>query len=101
METEPAMVDLIRTLSGDRHDEPSLPSPALILSCNLDYRTGGSLLEIGPGAVFKRAEDSRLDLRKPQHAIQAVNSLNRHGSPSPEDWTHTGSNRAARQTHGS
>jgi hypothetical protein len=42
--------------SGQLHDEPSSPSPAQILSCNLGYTPGGSLLENRPGSVSKSAE---------------------------------------------
>jgi hypothetical protein len=35
------------------HHPHALPE---ILSCKLDYRTGGSLLERRPGSVFKSAE---------------------------------------------
>jgi len=50
------MADATRALPGNWHDEPSSPSPAQILSCNLDYRTGGSLLESTPGLILESAE---------------------------------------------
>jgi hypothetical protein len=53
---EPAMADATRALPGNWHDEPSSPSPAPILSCNLGYTKGGSLLESKPGSVSKSAE---------------------------------------------
>ena len=54
--TEPAMADATRALPGNWHDEPSSPSPAQILSCNLGYTLGGSLLESRPGSILKSAE---------------------------------------------
>jgi transposase InsO family protein len=59
------MADAAGTLPGNRHDEPSSPRPAQILSCNLDYRTGGSLLESRPGSVSESAEDRRPNTSKP------------------------------------
>ena len=56
--TEPAMADATRALPGNWHDEPSSPSPAQILSCNLDYRTGESLLESTPRLILESAEDA-------------------------------------------
>jgi hypothetical protein len=50
------MADATRVLPGNRHDEPSSPSPATILSCNLGYTPGGSLLESRPGSILESAE---------------------------------------------
>jgi hypothetical protein len=52
------MADATRALPGNWHDEPSSPSPAQILSCNLDYRTGESLLESTPRLILESAEDA-------------------------------------------
>ena len=54
--TKPLMADATRALPGNGHDEPSSPSPASILSCNLGYRQGGALLESTPGSVPESAE---------------------------------------------
>src|ERR1035437_3698219 len=54
--TEPAMADATRALPGNWHDEPSSPCPVHILSCKLDYRSGGSLLESRPGSILESAE---------------------------------------------
>src|ERR1035437_5866547 len=51
------MADATRALPGNRHDDPSSLRPAPILSCYLDYRTGGSLLESRPGSVSESAEE--------------------------------------------
>src|ERR1019366_4889962 len=56
---EPAIADATRALPGNRHDEPSSPCPPHILSCKLDYRSGGSLLESRPGSILESAEDHR------------------------------------------
>jgi hypothetical protein len=56
--TKPAMADATRALLGNGHDEPSSPSPAPMLSCNLGYRPGGSLLESRPGSFSESAEVS-------------------------------------------
>ena len=55
------MADAAGALSGNRHDEPSSPRLAQILSCNLDYRTGGSLWESRPGSLLKSAEGVHID----------------------------------------
>jgi hypothetical protein len=52
------MADATGALPGYGHDEQSSPSLAEILSRNLDYRKGGSLLESIPGALLKSAEVS-------------------------------------------
>jgi hypothetical protein len=54
--TKPAMADATRALPGNGHDEPSSPSLAPILSCNLGYRPSGSLLESRPGSLSESAE---------------------------------------------
>jgi hypothetical protein len=55
------MADATRVLPGNRHDEPSSPSPATILSCNLGYTPGGSLLESRPGSILESAEGVHID----------------------------------------
>jgi hypothetical protein len=60
------MADATRALPGNRHDEPSSPRPAQILSCNLDYRSGGSFLESRPGSILESAEGSmKKDIEEP------------------------------------
>src|SRR5665213_954492 len=53
---KPKMADATRTLPTQRHDGPSSLRQTKILSCYLDYRTGGALLRSIPGAVLKSAE---------------------------------------------
>src|ERR1017187_750416 len=53
---EPAMTDTTRTLPGRRHDDPSSPRLVEILSCNLDYWMGGTILDTDPGSILKSAE---------------------------------------------
>jgi hypothetical protein len=55
--TEPTMADAAGTLPGNGHDDPSSPSRQQILSCNFDYRAGGSILESIPGSLLESAED--------------------------------------------
>jgi hypothetical protein len=50
------MADATGALPGNWHDEPSSPSPAPILSFNLGYTPGGSLLESKPGSILESAE---------------------------------------------
>jgi hypothetical protein len=54
--TKPAMADATRTIPGNEHDEPSSPRFARILSCNVGYRSVGSLWESRPGSASKSAE---------------------------------------------